>query len=70
MSSFARSHPAYRAAATAVAAVGHRRRRRSRRLCWVTHRGRSVTRLTGAARGPTREWFVRGEAWGVTRATW
>lgn len=70
MFSYPRSDPTYRVAATVGAAVGPRRARPARRLCWVTHRGRSVTRLTRAARGPVREWFTRGDAWGVTRAAW
>ena len=67
-----RSHPAYRAAGVVARLVGRpfRSARVIKRLCWVTHRGGSVTRLTRTHRGTTRRAYTRGDAWGVVRAGW
>jgi ribosomal protein S14 len=40
------------------------------RTCWITKRGRSVTRLTGLARGQFRLLALKGWCWGLQRSSW
>lgn len=44
--------------------------RRTAKLCWLTHRGRSVTRLTGLTRSQFRSTALAGWCWGLQRSSW
>lgn len=42
----------------------------NKRSCWVTHRGRSVTRWGGLSRGEGLRHLRKGQPWGWIRSQW
>lgn len=47
-----------------------RPRRGGKLVCWSTRRGRSVTRVTGLARGELLRRIRRGDLWGFSPSAW
>jgi len=65
-----RGAPLYRVTNTLTGGAHPRGGSRPKLVCWVTRRGRSVTRVTGLARGELLRTLRRGEVWGWKPSAW